>query len=152
MIPSSMRRRSWMIGEKMLSHTEKACCRRIATHDASRRNSWNCDRQKKDARKNKKPPVQQGVFLEWLGAGLNRRHQDFQSCALPTELPSRSKLGRILVQNGDDHTRLCWFRNRSPPRFPQTDQTLLGIGNSRSNCQSRTVTSAASRYCLAPIF
>ena len=24
----------------------------------------------------------------WAGAGLNRRHQDFQSCALPTELPA----------------------------------------------------------------
>lgn len=23
----------------------------------------------------------------WYGAELNRRHQDFQSCALPTELP-----------------------------------------------------------------
>jgi hypothetical protein len=25
----------------------------------------------------------------WAGTGLNRRHQDFQSCALPTELPAR---------------------------------------------------------------
>ncbi len=25
--------------------------------------------------------------MMWSGAGLNRRHQDFQSCALPTELP-----------------------------------------------------------------
>src|SRR5208283_4759955 len=25
----------------------------------------------------------------WLGAELNRRHKDFQSSALPTELPSR---------------------------------------------------------------
>ena len=24
----------------------------------------------------------------WLGAELNRRHKDFQSSALPTELPS----------------------------------------------------------------
>src|SRR6185369_17983307 len=24
----------------------------------------------------------------WAEAGLNRRHQDFQSCALPTELPA----------------------------------------------------------------
>ena len=28
---------------------------------------------------------------KWLGAGSNRRHQDFQSCALPTELPSHPK-------------------------------------------------------------
>ena len=26
----------------------------------------------------------------WLGAELNRRHKDFQSSALPTELPSHS--------------------------------------------------------------
>ena|GEM_PF-5779881 len=25
--------------------------------------------------------------LQWYGAESNRRHQDFQSCALPTELP-----------------------------------------------------------------
>jgi hypothetical protein len=25
----------------------------------------------------------------WAGAELNCRHQDFQSCALPTELPAR---------------------------------------------------------------
>jgi hypothetical protein len=24
---------------------------------------------------------------QWTGPGSNRRHQDFQSCALPTELP-----------------------------------------------------------------
>src|SRR5262245_43348204 len=39
----------------------------------------------------------------WAGTGLNRRHQDFQSCALPTELPAhqtrednRRALGRLL--------------------------------------------------------
>jgi hypothetical protein len=28
----------------------------------------------------------------WLGAESNRRHEDFQSTALPTELPSRIRL------------------------------------------------------------
>ena len=28
-------------------------------------------------------------YLVWYGAESNRRHQDFQSCALPTELPYR---------------------------------------------------------------
>ena len=28
-------------------------------------------------------------FSKWAGAELNRRHHDFQSCALPTELPTR---------------------------------------------------------------
>jgi hypothetical protein len=29
------------------------------------------------------------IIKWWLGAELNRRHKDFQSSALPTELPSR---------------------------------------------------------------
>ena len=33
---------------------------------------------------------------EWLGAESNRRHADFQSAALPTELPSRHRLMSIL--------------------------------------------------------
>src|SRR5438552_17515868 len=36
-----------------------------------------------------------GCFDQWwLGAELNRRHKDFQSSALPTELPSR--LGKFI--------------------------------------------------------
>ena len=30
----------------------------------------------------------EGLF-KWFGAGLNRRHMDFQSIALPTELPNQ---------------------------------------------------------------
>jgi hypothetical protein len=30
-------------------------------------------------------------LLEWPGAESNRRHHDFQSCALPTELPGQKK-------------------------------------------------------------
>ena len=30
-----------------------------------------------------------GIGGWWLGAELNRRHKDFQSSALPTELPSQ---------------------------------------------------------------
>ena len=30
------------------------------------------------------------LFYWWLGTELNRRHKDFQSSALPTELPSRA--------------------------------------------------------------
>ena len=36
------------------------------------------------------PPLSSRTsFVEWLGAESNRRHVDFQSTALPTELPSR---------------------------------------------------------------
>ena len=32
---------------------------------------------------------------KWLGAESNRRHVDFQSTALPTELPSRDNADRV---------------------------------------------------------
>ncbi len=31
------------------------------------------------------------LISEWSGAGSNRRHMDFQSIALPTELPNQPK-------------------------------------------------------------
>ena len=34
---------------------------------------------------------------EWAGADLNRRHTDFQSVALPTELPARNALATDYV-------------------------------------------------------
>jgi hypothetical protein len=33
--------------------------------------------------------VLETTYTEWLGTESNRRHADFQSAALPTELPSR---------------------------------------------------------------
>ena len=36
----------------------------------------------------KNPSIAAEAFLKlWCGPGLNRRHMDFQSIALPTELP-----------------------------------------------------------------
>ncbi len=36
--------------------------------------------------------MRSGVLLgKWAGADLNRRHRDFQSLALPTELPARQR-------------------------------------------------------------
>src|SRR5882762_9299792 len=45
----------------------------------------------------------------WAGTGLNRRHQDFQSCALPTELPAHQtrksiKGARACLFDGRDDT------------------------------------------------
>ena len=34
----------------------------------------------------------------WLGAESNRRHVDFQSTALPTELPSRDGADRVALR------------------------------------------------------
>ena len=47
-----------------------------------------------------RPPLSSRTsFTEWLGAESNRRHVDFQSTALPTELPSRDGYGRPYVFN-----------------------------------------------------
>ena len=59
-----------------------------------------------------RPPagiVNQGFgepYVKWTGPGLNRRHQDFQSCALPTELPVLSHCCAMVCEH-----RLC-----QPPR------------------------------------
>ncbi len=41
----------------------------------------------------KRPDQSVGAFLEWTGGDLNPRHLDFQSSALPTELPVRVTCG-----------------------------------------------------------
>jgi hypothetical protein len=43
-------------------------------------------------------PARVSVFLKWCGAGSNRRHKDFQSFALPTELPHH--LGTANITKG----------------------------------------------------
>ena len=46
----------------------------------------------------------EGLGIEWCrGTELNRRHRDFQSRALPTELPRHR--GKRIGQNAD-HTRV----------------------------------------------
>jgi hypothetical protein len=50
------------------------------------------DRHRNDCRRAKRKPrfrEEPGLACEWTGGELNSRHQDFQSCALPTELPVR---------------------------------------------------------------
>ena len=38
------------------------------------------------------------AFRWWCGAGSNRRHKDFQSFALPTELPHHLGIANIIKQ------------------------------------------------------
>jgi predicted nucleic acid-binding protein len=42
------------------------------------------------------------VVKWWLGAELNRRHKDFQSSALPTELPSRNHCTAVCYAQLDE--------------------------------------------------
>ena len=57
-------------------------------------------------------------FEWWLGAESNRRHEDFQSSALPTELPSLNTLVvSNLRRNGSQSDVLG---------FPSSTQILMG--------------------------
>lgn len=51
----------------------------------------------------------------WLGTESNRRHADFQSAALPTELPSRlakkAELYRPFLTNASLLSNFFWFRS-----------------------------------------
>src|SRR5438876_12288874 len=48
----------------------------------------------------------------WAGTGLNRRHQDFQSCALPTELPAHQ------TRQDNKGARYCLFDGRDDADRP----------------------------------
>src|SRR2546429_7137923 len=48
----------------------------------------------------------------WAGTGLNRRHQDFQSCALPTELPAHQ------TRQDNKGARGCLFDGRDDADRP----------------------------------
>ena len=69
-------------------------------------------------------------FLRWSGADLNRRHTDFQSVALPPELPDRKRARNIrsLFFGSQQHharlpvswhvyiRRICKLKGRFQPR------------------------------------
>src|SRR5881392_353810 len=70
-------------------------------------------------------PLKEG---EWLGAESNRRHVDFQSTALPTELPSRHsrqtvcRVGLSLCNNVVVGQAVCLaFWPRQAMRLPYKD-------------------------------
>ena len=62
-----------------------------------------------------KSPGHQTRAFQWCGAGSNRRHKDFQSFALPTELPhlklKNSKPGNPKFQFWDLEFVSCDFIN-----------------------------------------
>ena len=69
-----------------------------------------CDEDGSGSR-NSRPPVSPVFHLWnglWLGAESNRRHVDFQSTALPTELPSRD-WPRTCRSPWDFHYAATWL-------------------------------------------
>ncbi len=60
---------------------------------------------------------------KWTEAGSNRRHQDFQSCALPAELSVRCKSVRSHTRKrGSRHENLRQKRARIKHRSPRIDR------------------------------
>jgi hypothetical protein len=58
----------------------------------------------------------------WCGPGLNRRHKDFQSFALPTELPHHSyELSRYRSSSGRCFLKLLRRYEKLPPHQSNTD-------------------------------
>jgi hypothetical protein len=60
---------------------------------------------------------------EWLGAESNRRHVDFQSTALPTELPSLLQIGIPRVNHG---ARKRSLKQKTPNAQRSTPNALAG--------------------------
>ena len=63
-------------------------------------------------------------FLWWLGTESNRRHKDFQSFALPTELPS---LFKMAVQTGIEPAISC-VTGRHVNRYTTGPFLVAGTG------------------------
>src|SRR6266536_6594789 len=81
----------------------------------------------------------------WAGTGLNRRHQDFQSCALPTELPAHHEVARIPDGVGSVY--------EPPPQSPLTlpsppmgerEKGCYFSGRSAPVSDSKTISSSSS--------
>ena len=50
--------------------------------------------------------LRESLSRKWTGGELNSRHQDFQSCALPTELPVRCVCWAKMDGGGDSAVRM----------------------------------------------
>ena len=57
---------------------------------------------------------------------MNRRHQDFQSCALPTELPAHHEFSRIAERGGSVHGD--WLKPPLTLPSPPRGEGELGLG------------------------
>ena len=53
---------------------------------------------------NRKPLIE--GLSGWLGPESNQRHKDFQSSALPTELPGHIRIGNALKKVGKNYRRV----------------------------------------------
>ena len=64
-------------------------------------------------------------FLLWPGTELNRRHKDFQSSALPTELPGREKQIVNVAGSEGDPTACPPLAEATWPKFLRSENFPL---------------------------
>src|SRR5256885_15338077 len=82
----------------------------------------------------------------WLGPELNRRHADFQSAALPTELPSRCEPS-LKQKTPHPQTRLN-FRGNSTARLSIFKYRSRGISMAPNCCKCGVVHCVSSKTNL----
>src|SRR5207237_4507602 len=61
----------------------------------------------------------------WAGTGLNRRHQDFQSCALPTELPAHHTDSLKTIRQASLTNYSTTVTTPTCPSFSNTSVTMI---------------------------
>jgi hypothetical protein len=85
-------------------------------------------------------PSEKGV---WLGAESNRRHVDFQSTALPTELPSRFTKSTVTgyLQNRGVHYANFRDWGKEEPVEREWSKTRCVSGSKRITLSSRRISS-----------
>ncbi len=62
-------------------------------------------------------PLRMAIVEEWTGPGLNRRHTDFQSVALPTELPVQLSKAKKVIDRDRRFAPMSFQKNDSNGLF-----------------------------------
>ncbi len=84
--------------------------------------------------------------FDWAEVDLNHRHTDFQSVALPTELPARIVLGRPRTRFAIDHSlRSSQKARRRPTKSKRLLLRFCGQGNLVAVGASSPASDEASR-------
>lgn len=83
--------------------------------------------------------------IKWPRPGSNRRHQDFQSCALPTELPGQTNRvrceqrsqGAFLTGGPTEFKRSARSEPDSCQQIPKTGHKIAEKGHLRSRLEGK---------------